>query len=495
MATLLEIDAEIARRQQASNQGGQPSLAAIDAEIASRQNAAPQDFSVSETIQNIPSSAAQLGRDIIEPILSPVETAKSIGALGQGVIEKGVKNIAAAVPEEVPVIGPIAAGINLDVSENEEIANSVGDFINERYGSVDAFKATVQEDPVGALSDIAGLLAGGSLMLPKAGKLGAIGRAAETVGKAVDPLNISVSAVKAAAKGSKVGRLIPQALPEKLLESALKFRPSIKPSQRANMTKTALAQGIMPTVDGLQKITDKLDGLNTSLDKIIDAATASGETIPKKAIFVKLKQLRKDLGGAKVDASTDLRVIDRMAKQFNENLKRINKDRLTPRELQDLKTDAYKRINFDITQGGAGFAKQEARKAIAKGAKESLEAIDPSVKPINREMGDLLELNKELERVVSRLDNRNLIGLDTAAKVGAGAATGTPLGTAAGATAAVFGNPRVKARSALILENIRKNAETIEVIKNKLPPVLARSLLEQTGRLNESLGEQIDKEE
>ena len=330
------------------------------------------------------------------------------------------------------------------------------------------------------------------MLLPKAGKAGSIGKAVEGLGKAVDPLNLSVSAIKAVAKK---GKIIPKALPAKLLESAMKFRPSIKPKQRLAMIKTALSQGIMPTVGGLQKITDKLDVLNTSLDDIINTATAAGDTIPKNAIFTKLSKLRRDLGGAKVDASADLRVIDSMAKQINENLARLKKDRITPRELQDLKTDAYKRINFDVTQGGAGFAKQETRKSIAKGAKESLEKISPKVKPINREMGDLLELNKELERVVTRLDNRNLISLDTAAKVGAGAATGTATGTVAGVGVSVFGNPRVKARTALILENIRRNAETVELINNKLPPVLARALLEQAGRVNESLKEQIEKEE
>lgn len=463
--------------------------------VVSQPEPEGQDFSITETIKNIPSSALQLGKDIIEPILSPIETAKSIGVLAQGVVEKGVKNIAAIVPEDVPIIGPAAAAIDLGVTENEEVANAVGDFINERYGSVDAFKATVQEDPVGVLADVAGLLTGGSTLVPKAGKIGAIGKAVETLGKAVDPLNISVSAVKAAAKATNAGKIIPQALPEKLLESALKFRPSIKPKQRASMTKTALAQGIMPTVSGLRDITDKLDVLNTSLDVIIDTATAEGKTIPKSAVFTKLKELRRDLGGVKVNAPADLKVIDKMAKEFDLNLRRLKKDRITPRELQGLKTDAYDRINFDVKAGTAEAAKSATAGAIAKGAKEAVEQLDPSVQGINRKMGDLLELKIELEKVVGRLDNRNLISLDTAAKIGGGGAAAGPAGATVGVAASVFGNPRVKARTALTLENLRKNTETIEIINNKLPPVLARTLLEQTGRLNDSLREQIEQEE
>lgn len=440
--------------------------------------AEPDGFSISEAVSNIPSSAVQLGKDIIAPILSPIETAQNLQSLGQGLVEK-------AIPDTI-------GGVDFGETQNEEVVNSVGQFIADRYGSVDALKNTIEQDPVGAIADIAGLFAGGASLVPKAGKAGKLAASVQAVGKAIDPLNISASAVKGLAKSGKV---IPQALPEKLLESAMKFRPSIKPSQRANMTKTALREGILPTTTGLQKITDKLDTLDTSLNRIIDGATTSGKSIPKNAIFSKLKDLRRDLGGAKVNAAPDLKVIDNMAKQFNENLKRLKKDRLTPRELQDLKTDAYKRINFDVTQGSAGFAKNEATRAIARQAKESLEAIDPNVQGINRQMGDLLELNKELERVVSRLDNRNLISLDTAAKIGAGSATGSPIGTAVGTGAAVFGNPRIKARGAMIMENLRRNADTIEVINNKLPPVLARTLATQAGRLNDSLNQQLLEDE
>ena len=407
------------------------------------------DFSVSEMVSNIPSSAVQLGKDIIAPILSPIETAKNLQSLGQGLVEK-------AMPSTIN-------GVDFGKTQGEEVVDAVGQFFAERYGSTSAIKNTLEQDPAGVVSDVIGIVTGG------------------------------IGLVKGVAKGA--GKAIPKALPEALLESSLKFRPSISPVQRANMTKTALREGILPTVSGLHKLSDRLGTLNTELNKIIEFSTKSGKLIPKNAIFSKLKALRKDIGGVKVNATSDLRIIDRVARQFNNNLKRIKKDRITPRELQDFKTDAYSRINFDIQQGQAGYAKNEAVSAMAKQAKESLEAIDPNVKVINQQMGDLLELNKELESVVGKLDNRNLISLDTAAKVAAGTATGTEVGTAVGVGSAVLGNPRVKARSAMLIENMRKNAETIEAIGKSLPPVLAESLLVQAGRLNESLAKQLEDEQ
>lgn len=459
---------------------------------APSQPAEPEEgFSIAETISNIPGSALQLGKDIIEPILHPIDTAKSLAAAGQGLVEKGVKNIAANIPEGT-ILSSLAEGIDLGQTENEEVVNAIGGFIQERYGSEEAFKKTVQEDPVGVLADVAGLFTGGSTLLPKAGKIGKIGQAVESVGKAIDPLNISASAVKSLAKSGKV---IPQSLPEKILETAIKFPPKkVSQGKRASMIKTVLREGIMPTVAGLQKIADKMGNLNTSLDNIIDTATKSGDTIPKGVIFSELKRLRRDLGGVKINATADLRVIDKMAKDFDLNLRRLGKDRITPRELQDMKTDAYKRINFDIKSGTAEAAKSATSKAIAKGGKEALERLDPNVKGINEQMGSLLELSNEFEGVVSKLDNRNIISLDSAAKIAAGAATGTPIGAAIGTVAAIGGAPRVKARTALILENIRQNADTIEIINSSLPTALAGALLTQAGRLEDSLRERLEEE-
>lgn len=269
------------------------------------------------------------------------------------------------------------------------------------------------------------------------------------------------------------GKLIPEALPESLLQTALKFRPSIDQATRLRMTRTALDEGIMPTSKGLEQISSKLTNLDARLNKIVDDATDRGVLIPKKALFVELKSLRKGLGGVNIRAGENIKQIDNIVAGFDQQLKKIGKSKLTPREVQDLKRNAYKQLKFDVSQQSARFAETEAEKGIIRGAKKSLESIDPNVVKINRREGDLLQLGDELEQVVSRLDNRNLISLDTAVKVTAGTATGSPVGAAAGVGAAVLGAPRVKARTALILENIRKNAETLDGAKNLAPELLS----------------------
>jgi len=99
-----------------------------------------------QSIQNIPASGKQLAKDIITPLLSPVQTAKDIKELGSSVIN---------------LIRPGEQG-------NEELGRQVGQFFVDRYGSLDAIKKTFAEDPVAMLSDLSIIFTGGAMLAPKA---------------------------------------------------------------------------------------------------------------------------------------------------------------------------------------------------------------------------------------------------------------------------------------------------------------------------------------
>ena len=287
----------------------------------------------------------------------------------------------------------------------------------------------------------------------------------------------------------KSGQLIPADVPKNMLLTALKFKPSLPAPERLRAVNTALNEGIMPTVKGLQVIANKIQTLDIALQEIIDSATARGVQISKKAVFTELKKLRQDLGGVKLDASRDLPKINAVARSFDKHLDSIKKQTLTPREMQDLKRSAYQRIKFDFNQQKANFAEVETKKAVVRGARKSLERLDDDVSKINQREGDLLQLGDELEQVVGRLDNRNFFSLDTAVKIGAGSAAG-PGGAAIGTAAAIGGAPRVKAKIALILHNRQKIAE---IGKNStLPPEILIPLMEQADKINNELEAQID---
>lgn len=134
---------------------------------------------VGETISNIPSSAKQFGSDLVQPIMHPVDTAKSLWDLGKGVIQL-------AIPGE---------------QGSEDSARAVGQFIADRYGGVDKALHTLKTDPVGIVADASMLLTGGGTAVARApGVLGKVGKAASNVGNAIDPLNVAGKGVSLGAK-------------------------------------------------------------------------------------------------------------------------------------------------------------------------------------------------------------------------------------------------------------------------------------------------------
>ena len=89
-----------------------------------------------QAIQNFPKSALQAGKDIITPLTEPVETAKALGNLGLGVIQK-------AIPGR---------------QESEKYADTLGEYFSDRYVKQGAIKRTIANDPAGFLLDLSTVL-------------------------------------------------------------------------------------------------------------------------------------------------------------------------------------------------------------------------------------------------------------------------------------------------------------------------------------------------
>ena len=137
----------------------------------------------SQAVRNLPGSAAQFARDIAQPVLHPIETAKNVAELGTGLVQL-------AIPGE---------------QGNEETARAVGQFFADRYGGIENIKRTLATDPVGFAADISTVLTGGGAAAVRAGGLaGRAGRVAQAAGRAVDPLAGATRAAGAVAR--PVGR-------------------------------------------------------------------------------------------------------------------------------------------------------------------------------------------------------------------------------------------------------------------------------------------------
>ena len=137
-----------------------------------------------EAIGNLPSSAYKFGEALIQPILHPIETVKSLGNVGYGLASK---LHGALGGEQDPA----------EKAADEATVDALGGHLKGRYGSMEALKRTIATDPVGAMADASLVLTGGGAAgarLP-----GAAGQAAQAVkatGAALDPIGVAASTVK-----------------------------------------------------------------------------------------------------------------------------------------------------------------------------------------------------------------------------------------------------------------------------------------------------------
>lgn len=106
---------------------------------------------VSTAISNVPESAMKFAEDIVYPILHPIQTAESLGSLALGLTQK-------LIPGE---------------QEQEKYVDALGQGLYDRYGTLENVKKTFMHDPIGMLSDISGIVSGGTLLAGKVGKAAA----------------------------------------------------------------------------------------------------------------------------------------------------------------------------------------------------------------------------------------------------------------------------------------------------------------------------------
>jgi hypothetical protein len=141
-----------------------------------------------QAVTNLPRSVSGVIGGVVEAITSPVQTAKTVLDLGAGVLQ----NI---LPESmVQAIGEDKA--------SRELANRVGQFYVDRYGSVEGAKKAIATDPAGVLADISTVLTGGAMVAPKAG---GVASALSKAAYATDPLVMTAKAASATAQAAGKG--------------------------------------------------------------------------------------------------------------------------------------------------------------------------------------------------------------------------------------------------------------------------------------------------
>ena len=416
---------------------------------------------LTEAILSLPGSGAELVKNLVTPIIHPIETVKSIGSLAAGTAEK-------LIPGE---------------QKHEESFNKFVDFLDERYGNVENFKQTVSKDPVGVVSDIASLFmpAGAALKgvgaISTVSKLGTAGKVLSKVGAAIEPVGLAGRAVTVPLK-----LLIPEGLPSKLYQSAAKFSTTLTKDQRAKLTDTALENAILPNIKGLDKSRSMINEYASQVTQMIDDVQGSGSRIPMNKLF-------DDFGKLYADASLSVEpgkariILDSARKQIMDEAAKMNRPNLTPREAQKLKVSIHGKLESLYSKMTQHPVKVDAQMAIASGARRALEELIPEIKEVNAKEGALLDLNKAILRSSARISNRDILGIGIPIKGSVGGIMAGTEGAIGAIALGLLDTPSIKARLAILAHRMK----TRGIVINETPAAI-RLGFTQAGR--QELGEQ-----
>jgi hypothetical protein len=152
-----------------------------------------------QAIQNAPASALKFAKDIAQPVLHPIDTAKGLFNVGAGALDMANAATDAAIEPYLPKVmqsglpeATFAERYKHGLTQqtgHEAYPKAVGKYFGDRYGSVEGFKKSVATDPVGVVGDVSSaLMAGGGLAARAPGVVGKVGDIARGAGEAINPV-------------------------------------------------------------------------------------------------------------------------------------------------------------------------------------------------------------------------------------------------------------------------------------------------------------------
>lgn len=251
-ATIRQIQTALGNAQKAGDQSAVVRLTQI-LERAKAAGAPEGDMPWSEVgsraLANASGSLYKFGADIGTAVMHPLDTANAMLDLTAGGISRGIEG---------------ATGLDL-FPENQATAtaDAVGHMYRDRYGSMEGFKRSLAEDPVGVASDLSLPLGGlGELGVKAGGVAARVGKVAKTAANVMDPISATGKVLKGGGKGiSALGGYV-SGVGEEPLKDA--FNASRAGGARA----AAYKKGLRQPVDG---------------DGVVDEAMARSKVLKQDA--------------------------------------------------------------------------------------------------------------------------------------------------------------------------------------------------------------------
>ena len=426
------------------------------------------DYSPKKTMANLPASALNYGKTLVDAVkgtvLPPFETPRAIGELGAGGVQ--------------------AALGNDEVTESRRKFDAAVNDYKKTYGSLEGFAEALENDPVRLMGDASALLMGGGQLMRGGGKVARLpgmvdaGKTLVKAGAKVEPLSAVMGGAGAAIKA------IPNSFTRKMYESAAKFSTTLDDAERAKLTETAFKYGAEPSIKGVDKVNSLISNLENKIETFLGGEY--DRVMPVDELFKDFDKLKKEYLSTSGTPVVDFKAIEKIETQIRQANEILQRERLSPKEAQNLKRKIYKDLTKEYKKFKNSPASKDAQKTVARAAKEYLEDIFPEIKGINAEMGELIELQEAIQRSANRITNRDVIGIGAPIKGTTGGVIGGPFGAFAGYTLGILDTPAVKSKIAVLVEKMKRRG-----VKIKPTSALVRLGLYNIGKSSAAGGEEI----
>jgi hypothetical protein len=237
----------------------------------------PGERSVGGFMSNVASSAGHLASGLAQAIAHPIDTTMGMLDIGAGALQKALPQGLVDFINKSETPEALAAG-----QRAVQVANAAGGVYKDKYGSLDAIKKTLYEDPVGAAADLSTIFSGGASLLKGAAttaRMPVIAAGIAGVPGAESAAAI-LNATTAAAKG---------------LETAGKYTNPL--SAIAPIASTAkLIPGVAPTLDVAGRMAGKVgQGAYNIVEPLLPGGNAA---IKSRAILQALDNDPAKIGAA-----------------------------------------------------------------------------------------------------------------------------------------------------------------------------------------------------
>ena len=382
--------------------GQQPAqqLTTSDAEVLAGQYggkvAEPESLGLGQMLlqagSNAPRSLYNLGKDVVTAVANPIDTLASLTELTMGAFQNltplDLEKSFGASPEEV--------------KRTRSMANAVGEFYKDRYGSIEGAKQAFAQDPAGVLADASTVFGVGAAAIPA--KFAKTTSALKTAATITDPAYLALKGTKTAANfgANRAADVLG-------LMTGAGSSP-IKEAAKAGLTGGEKAKSFRQNIQGSVEMTDALDAAKANLAKMQADKQAmyrsNMQVIKNDATVLKFDDVDAALRDAQNMVSYKGQVKNEAAAaKLAEAQMRINDWRaLDPKEFHTPEgMDALKQSIGDILES-IPFEQKAARSAVgdvyAK-IKNTISKQAPTYEKVMRAYAAASENIREIERALS----------------------------------------------------------------------------------------------